>query len=381
MQHNPYHVSTLLQASEIFAQQRDHTISGDLLERALFTFGRSLHSTFQSKISEGNARLSFLYPENREFWLCSWRYLRNLQMRGTWRTAEEFARLLLALDPEGDPYQMRLCIDFISLKARQPEHLLALVEHPMFRELYTNLPNMAYSTALAYKQLNQDTAAREYLAKAMTKFPWVVTRLYAELNIETDIPPALWGALPPEGDKLQPLLAELYVSRSQDLWKESGAKRLLTDVASTIYNLPKKSLLKPQKTEEQEIIEGVSLDIARHVLIADIPGVTALLPRGFTSHGSRGYDLLPPPGDIRSYSVDIPDTAPGAIEGHSAVGAAGLFRELLRSLFPHLDHAAGQQPSDQEVLAALRERGIDIEQEGLGVWMPDQEEERDGPER
>lgn len=304
-------------------------------------------------------------------------------MRGTWRTAEEFARLLLALDPEGDPYQMRLCIDFISLKARQPEHLLALVGHPTFRELYTNLPNMAYSTALAYKQLDQDTAAREYLAKAMTKFPWVVTRLYAELNIETDLPPALWGALPPQGDKLQPLLAELYASRSRDLWKEPEATRLLTDVASTIYNLPQKSLLKPQKTDGQEMIEGVSLDVARHVLVADIPGVTALLPREFTRRESTGYDPLPPPGDIRSYSVDIPDTAPGAIGGQSAVGAAGLFRELLRSLFPHLDHAAGQQPSDQEVLAALRERGIDVEQEELGFWMPDREGEegRDGPER
>lgn len=304
-------------------------------------------------------------------------------MRGTWRTAEEFARLLLALDPEGDPYQMRLCIDFISLKARQPEHLLALVGHPALRELYANLPNMAYSTALAYKQLDQDTAAREYLAKAMTKFPWVVTRLYAELNIETDLPPALWGALPPEGDKLQPLLAELYASRSRDLWKEPEATRLLVDVASTIYNLPKKSLLKPQKTDGREVIEGVSLDVARHVLVADVPGVTALLPRAFTRRESPGYDPLPPAGEVRSYSVEIPDTAPGAVEGRSAAGAAGLFRELLRSLFPHLDHAAGEQPSDREVLEALRERGIDVEQEELGILMPGQEEEEGGdwPER
>lgn len=373
MQHNPYHVSTLLQASEIFAQQRDHTISGDLLERALFTFGRSLHSSFQSKMEEGRARLSFLRPENREFWLCCWRYLRNLQMRGTWRTAEEFTRLLLAMDPEGDPYQMRLCIDFMALKARQPEHLLALVEHPALREQYSRLPNIAYSTALAYKQLGQDAAAREHLAKAMTKFPWVVSRLYAELNVDVDVPPALWGVLPPEGDMLQPILSDLYASRTKDLWKEPEATRMLIDVANTIYNLPKTLLLKPPSEKEsanQEIIEGVSLDVARHVLVTDIPTVIALLPRAFTRRESPGYDPLPPVGDVRSYSIDIPDTAPGAIAGEGESGVrASLLREFLMSLFPHMDRVGGAEPTEEDVRRLLRERGIDVEPGDLGFGV------------
>ncbi|KAK0885358.1 hypothetical protein LTR87_000992 [Friedmanniomyces endolithicus] len=71
LQHNPYHISTLLQVSEIAKQERDHSTSGDLLERALFSFGRAVHSTFAKNLGEGKARLDFRRPENREFWLAS----------------------------------------------------------------------------------------------------------------------------------------------------------------------------------------------------------------------------------------------------------------------------------------------------------------------
>ena len=50
--YNPYHVSTILQVSEIAKQQGDHSVSGDLLERALFTFGRSVNASFTNALSE-----------------------------------------------------------------------------------------------------------------------------------------------------------------------------------------------------------------------------------------------------------------------------------------------------------------------------------------
>jgi len=50
---NPYHISTLLQVSEIAKQQRDNATSGELLERALFTFGRAVHSTFATNLTLG----------------------------------------------------------------------------------------------------------------------------------------------------------------------------------------------------------------------------------------------------------------------------------------------------------------------------------------
>lgn len=274
-------------------------------------------------------------------------------MRGTWRTASEFARLILALSPTVDPYGVRLGIDFIVLKARQPEYLLHLIS--VFREHYAALPNMSYSAALAHSQLGQPAAARESLSKAITKFPWVVHRLWSALGIETDLPRVLWGLLPPDTDPLQPVLSELYVARTADLWKDPAATQLLLEVASTLFLLPKTAILKPT-TEVPE-------DVARHVLMTDVPAVTALLPRDWTRRDSPAYDPLPPADQLRSYSVDVPDTAPGAVE--AALPQRTLLREFFTSLLPHLDHPAAEVPGDADIRRVLREMGIDVGELGL----------------
>ena len=62
----PYHIATLLQVSEIAKHQGDHSVSGDLLERALFSFGRSVHSSFPMAMRDGTARVSFDKVANRD---------------------------------------------------------------------------------------------------------------------------------------------------------------------------------------------------------------------------------------------------------------------------------------------------------------------------
>ncbi|KAF3491275.1 Nulp1-pending protein [Arthroderma uncinatum] len=64
LQYNPYHISTLLQVSEIAKHQGDHAVSADLLERALFNIGRSAQSSFGNSLKEGKARLDFTIKEN-----------------------------------------------------------------------------------------------------------------------------------------------------------------------------------------------------------------------------------------------------------------------------------------------------------------------------
>lgn len=139
LQHNPWHIATLLQVSDIAKQSRQHSDAGDLLERALFSFGRAVHSTFAEKLSQGKARLDFRRPENREFWLASWRYIDNLRMRATWRTVYEWAKMLLSLDPERDPYCVKLVIDQFAIRARQARHFLELMNHLNFdQSLYAS---------------------------------------------------------------------------------------------------------------------------------------------------------------------------------------------------------------------------------------------------
>src|SRR4051812_34051130 len=45
-----YHISLLLQVSKIAKDQGDHSLSSDLVERALFTFGRVSLSSFSTKL-------------------------------------------------------------------------------------------------------------------------------------------------------------------------------------------------------------------------------------------------------------------------------------------------------------------------------------------
>ena len=122
----------------------------------MFTFGRSVHSSFTHALSEGRARLDFRRPENREFWLAAWRYTNDLGQRGTWRTSYEWAKLILSLDPEGDPYCISRRLDQLALRGGQSEHYLRLNKTVFFgQDLWKDLPNTIISTSLAQYRLKE----------------------------------------------------------------------------------------------------------------------------------------------------------------------------------------------------------------------------------
>ncbi|KZF25795.1 DUF654-domain-containing protein [Xylona heveae TC161] len=290
LQYNPYHISTLLQVSEIAKQDRDHALSGDLLERALFSFGRAVHSTFASNLSQGKARLDFRRPENREFWLAGWRYINNLGMRGTWRTAFEWAKLLFSLDPVGDHYCMATVIDQIALRANQPQFLLAAVEVQQYLGNWDKLPNVQISTSLAQKKLGHPQDARASLQSSVEKYPWIFARLFQELNLDR-LPPSIWGRLP--RTDLENLQTELYALRAKDLWNTPETITFLVEVVET--------------TKSSESIpenhDPISLDLARHVLLTDLPPLISHLPRAYTTQATSASDPLPPADNKASYSA------------------------------------------------------------------------------
>jgi len=285
----------LLQVSDIAKQQGDHSVSGDLLERALFSFGRSVHSSFSSSITEGRACLDFRRPENREFWLAAWRYTTNLSMRGTWRTAYEWAKLLLSLDPEGDPYRIGLVIDQFALRAHQAEHLLALAKHPILKETWRGAPNIEISKALAEYRLGHGKDCRASLENAIQTFPWVFERLFHELNIN-HLPKSIWGSQ--ATTNVDKLWSELYVRWAKDLWNTPGATSLLVEVAESTK----------AKGSMSVITRDVTLDEARHVLLSDTPELISLIPRKYTAMQTSSSDPLPPPDNLPSYKISTSDS-------------------------------------------------------------------------
>ncbi|KAK4549935.1 hypothetical protein LTR36_005236 [Oleoguttula mirabilis] len=342
LQHNPYHISTLLQVSEIAKQERDHATSGDLLERALFSFGRAVHSTFSKNLSEGKARLDFARPENREFWLASWRYMQNLSMRATWRTVYEWAKLLLSLSPQDDPYALWLVLDQYALRSRQDLDYLNISRNPTFKAVHHDMPNIQLSQGLAEFRAGNKSKGRQALFTAIGRFPWAVARLMQELAI--DPPPAIWGKEP--RTEKEKLYSELYATRAKDLWNTPETSALLTEVASA---------LPPDTPSAEPNSENISLNEARHVLLSDTPALIALLPRDFTTRLTSASDPLPPDNSLSSYLADrtrihTAFAAPGtARAGVQAGGHNDEIRELqglysfFSNLFPWFNPSANNE--------------------------------------
>lgn len=338
LQYNPYHISTLLQVSDIAKHQGDHAVSADLLERALFNIGRSAHSSFGNQLKEGKARLDFLHAANRELWLVGWRYIANLGMKGTWRTAYEWAKLLLSLDLD-DPYCINLLIDHLALRGRQYEHFIELCTQTMFSRLWEPFPNIQCSLALAYLRHDKPKESREQLRLAMSRFPWVFCKLAQELDVQP-MPKSIWGKMPPT--QSQELLCELYIARAKDLWNTPEVISLIVEIADAL----------PEKEEPVEPPE-ITLDIARHVVLSDIPRVTTHLPGRFLSGRISASDPLPP-YDSEAFRQQS-DPTPSYLAQTAELGRPQWLRDLMDQLnngmlrFPRFQRDGDEELTEEDV--------------------------------
>ncbi|PVH93875.1 DUF654-domain-containing protein [Periconia macrospinosa] len=353
---NPYHISTLLQVSEIAKQQRDNATAGELLERALFSLGRAVHSTFSHNLSQGKARLDFRRPENREFWLAVWRYIGSLGVRATWRTAFEWAKLLLSMSPEDDPYCIRLQIDQLALRGREPQALVDIVESDHLQRAWKIPPNLAFSVALAHDRLKNPQEARKALRLAIKEYPWIASRLCKELDI-SPIPKPVWGK-EPNGDD-QELLTQLYVTHAKDLWNTTEGTTLLVEVCYSMEEALGAG------DNPYWLAEFNELDIARHVILSDDRALLNLLDSRIKSKYTSTSDPLPPEDSINSYSTSVGGSAAPRIAG---LGQTQLFSELerLRQYFQgvNLEDVATRdnQPTEEDLLRALERAGTSIEE-------------------
>ncbi|KAL8766605.1 MAG: hypothetical protein Q9209_006670 [Squamulea sp. 1 TL-2023] len=287
LQYNPYHISTLLQVSEIAKQQGDHSVSGDLLERALFSFGRSVHSSFITALSEGKARLDFRRPENRQFWLAAWHYVVNLGQRGTWRTSYEWAKLVFSLDPEGDPFCVAINLDQLALRGGQAEHFLSLCTSAPLDQ-FLNRSNLRISSALAQYRMKDSEGSRAQLRKVIGDYPYIFTRLFQELNLDHP-PKSIWGQKARTGR--EEFECEVYLNNAKDLWNTPEAISFLVEVAESL----EPELARPTLDND------ITLDEARHILLSGTPALINLLPRTFTTMHTISSDPLPPPDNLSSY--------------------------------------------------------------------------------
>ncbi|KAH8587700.1 transcriptional repressor TCF25-domain-containing protein [Bisporella sp. PMI_857] len=341
---NPYHISSLIQVSKIAKDQGDHALSSDLLERALFTFGRAGSSLFSTKLIEGKARLSFSRPENREIWLAGYQYIKSLIMKGTYRTAFEWAKLLLSLDPENDPYSMRLTIHHLALRAHQFDWLLEISDdETALQNWIPDLSLQRYTTyhitpsfAFAALQLKDGPRARKLLSNAMQRLPWLFVRLFSEIDL--DAPQSIWGAEARTDAEM--LFTDLYIQQMKDLWNTPEATSLLMEIAHTI---PKVDVDLIPKVGNEEMTP----DIVRFIYLDNTPALMARVP-GYILHQENNSDSdpIPPSQNIFSYesqraALDQADNNPV-----SSAGLPGPIARLFRLLYNGRQPGAHQGADD-----------------------------------
>ncbi|OAQ33483.1 DUF654-domain-containing protein [Linnemannia elongata AG-77] len=225
LRESPFHIDSLLQLSEVSKHNGDNGLAGEFIEQALFAFEKSFHSLFN--IASGSVRLSFQEVENRSFFLALHRHIQFLGRRGCWRTAFEFNKLLLSLDPKHDELGSLLSIDFFALKAQEYVYLQKLYERLQEEHGLSQLPNFAYSMALAQFHLEtvqgkDHDESSKLLQRAIILFPSVVPLLADQGSFSVDSEMSGEAAFYPAVDlpKILDLYIHLFVSRNFALWKE-----------------------------------------------------------------------------------------------------------------------------------------------------------------
>lgn len=290
---HPYHVNSLIQTS-VFARHQDHNaaLARDLCERALFNFGRVTLSSFRNKLKRGLARLDFKRPENRQFWLVGYHYIKALITQGTIVTAFEWSKLFLSLSLR-DEYGMMNFIHGLAIRAREPDWLLAFCNSSYFTSDEYDIPMKDYykqTCVLAKIQMQDRDGALEDLVKGMETLPWLYSAICSAVNIDT--PRAIWGVQP--RDENDTLYTELYIHTVKDSWK-----RYATD-------LLKKAGEKAQKVDVHSLprAKNIPLSIGRFVYLDNTPELMRHVPPSMLhADPNFDYDPLPPPLEENIFST------------------------------------------------------------------------------
>lgn len=288
---HPYHISTLIQVSKVAKHDQNSALAADLCERALFTFGRVALSVFRQKVEQGKARLDFRRPENRQFWLAGYHYLKNLVMKGTYRTALEWAKLLFSMDL-GDPYGMIHFIHPMAIRAYESKWFIDFCDSEALDNFDTAQDYIRQTVVLARLQQKDTAGAKSLLLEGMERLPWLYSSLYKALNL--DVPKAIWGMQPRDGDET--LFVELYIHQTKSLWDNAQALSLLKEAA--------RDARKPD-SQTFGFPPVAGRNVARFVYLDNTPSLMDHVPRGLLSTSPNWeFDPIPPLQEENIFSYD-----------------------------------------------------------------------------
>eukprot|EP00903_Cladosiphon_okamuranus_P006771 g6603.t1 len=263
----PYHADALLQLGMVFAHTGQMDRASEFVGRSLYVLESATTESFRPV--DGACRLDATVDVNKTYFAAMFRHMQMSGMVGGARTALEVGRLLLSLDPLGDPMGCLLALDSHALASRQGQFLLDLhgselpigcspsrlktafgsapdgADDRQVSVTVQDLPGLSMSKNLAMLDTKGDAvAAREAMASTLLRFPVMLEPLLEKCGISprSTTYPHNWKSVmehPHFGQAKSRLppghvlfhLASIFAQRGGEIWKHERAEELLYDGA------------------------------------------------------------------------------------------------------------------------------------------------------
>ncbi|CAO1401010.1 unnamed protein product [Diamesa serratosioi] len=343
---SPYHIDALIQLSELCKMSEDMAMAAELIEHALYAYEYASASHSMFSLTQGNCRMDYRRQENRGFFIVLFKHAQFLSQRACNRTALELAKLILSLAPEEDPLAIILLIDFYALRSKQYDFLIQLYQEWEHTHNLSQLPNIAYSYALALFLLNDKDACDDALQYALMMFPGVLKPLLESLSVQADSRLNTHKYFGPSAHTSSPLalqqLMALYVARCKVLW--SGDQNVLLWLERNVNIVLDKVDKKDEIVSEYAVKRSQRYlkpprNILRHVILSDFKEAVPIAD--FLKKESEAivhFDPLPPIESVNIYEK------PKVTSTQAAATSASGLQLFFQSLLPSFSNTNVQPP-------------------------------------
>lgn len=356
----PYHIDSLIQLGELCKMSEEMATAADLIEHVIYALESAFHPMFS--LTAGNCRLDYRRQENRSLFVALFKHAQYLEGRACPRTALEIAKLILTFDPVGDPLAMILVLDYYAIRARQFEWLIELYKEWETSHNLAQLPNMAYSYAMAefYEEKNRGGTTEKAdaaLQYALLMFPGVLKPLVDEIGVQIDARVANHKYFGPDALKSQPValqqLTALYVCRSKLVWRDADLLPWLERNTNAILDRvdAKEEVVAEYVAKRSARYKNPPREILRHIVLSDYKEKVPLMP--FVLKETEPivmYDPLPPHDSINIYTRPKGPAAARTFFNRNASSLSMFFQSLLPSF--SVPPGGGAQGAEGQVAAA-----------------------------
>ncbi|XP_071878102.1 nuclear localized protein 1 [Bombus fervidus] len=349
-----YHVDALLQLADLCRHNEDLAMAAQLTERALYCLECAFHPLFN--YTTAHCRLDYRKQQNRALFITLFKHINFLGGRACYRTSLEFCKLLLSLDPEGDPLAVVLCLDFYALRAKEYEWFIEFCNLWDSTRNLTQLPNIAYSLALAHFRLGNTSIANELLQNALIMFPGILMQLLEECGIQSDEMVRSYDffnskaalSTSPSLEKLQ----TLYVGRNFLLWKDVDLLPWLRENVHAVLSRvnSQDDYVKYCEEKRRKRYQGkLPKSVLRHIILSDIKNISVNIHEIQMNGFILSHDPLPPVDSIDIYRRPATSTrSNGNNAGFLSLFLSYISRDIGRDVADVLENTNLSHDNDEE---------------------------------